>query len=284
MRERARQESRWRRRWGRYGAALGAMAMAVRAGVAWGDPGPIRMNGVPELIIPRVFDVGLGSFEIVPGTGVVVGGTPDAGAGASGAGGGVPAGASTALDLMSGRSWGEAASQNALAVGVNPSALAGTCLMESACQSVAAREGSRIRGAFQMYDPTFESGITRAVAYNPALEGVVQRGVNGSMDPANQAIAAAAELRSQAERLQAAGVANPTLLDARAGYQFGGAYGVSVAQASDDANLYSMLQGHYTGAQLAANRITPTTTVGDWRAVITSRIGDAALQPILVAR
>jgi hypothetical protein len=276
-------ESERRRCRGRYGTALVALAMAGGAGAAWSDPGPIRMNGVPEQIIPRVFDVGLGSFEIVPGTGVVVGGTPEGG-GAGGAGEGIPAGASTALDLMSGRSWGEAAAQNALAVGVNPSALAGTCLMESACQSVAAREGSRIRGAFQMYDPTFESGITRAVAYNPALEGVVQRGVDGSMDPANQAIAAAAELRSQAERLQAAGVANPTLLDARAGYQFGGAYGVSVAQASDDANLYSMLLGHYTSAQLAANRITPTTTVGDWRAAITSRIGDAALQPILVAR
>jgi hypothetical protein len=268
-------EARRRRR-----AALVAGSV-LAAGTAWGQAGPVRLDGVPEQIIPRVMDVGLGSFSIEPGTGVVVGGTPAPG---SGGGEGVPAGASTALDLMSGRAWGEAATQNALAVGVNPSALAATCMLESACQSVAAREGSRIRGAFQMLDATFESGITRAVTYNPALQGTVQRGVDGSMDPANQAIAAAAELRSQAERLQRAGIANPTLIDARAGYQFGNAYGVTVAQASDDANLYSILQGHYTSAQLAANRITPTTTVGDWRAAIAARAGDAALQPVLAAR
>lgn len=264
----------------RCGAPL-AVAGLLLAGDAWGQAGPVRMNGVPEQIIPRVLDVGLGSFEIVPGTEVVVGGTPAPGAGG---GEGMPAGASQALDVMSGRAWGEAASQNATLVGVNPSALAATCIVESGCQNVAARNGSQIRGAFQMYDPTFESGLTQAVRFNPALEGNIRRGVDGSMDPANQAIAAAAELRSQAERLQAAGIGNPTVLDVRAGYQFGGAYGVSVAQASDSANLYSLLSGRYTSAQLAANGISPSTTVGDWRATVSARIGDAALQPVLATR
>ncbi|MBR0641227.1 hypothetical protein [Plastoroseomonas hellenica] len=264
----------------RCGAAL-SVAGLLMVGGAWGQAGPVRMNGVPEQIIPRVFDVGIGSFEIVPGTGVVVGGTAAPGAGGSE---GTQAGASQALDVMSGRAWGEAASQNATLVGVNPSALAATCMVESGCQNVAARDGSQIRGAFQMYDPTFEAGLTRAVRYNPALEGNIQRGVDGSMDPANQAIAAAAELRSQAERLQDAGIGNPTVLDVRAGYQFGGAFGVSVAQASDSANLYSLLSGRYTSAQLATNGISPTTTVGDWRASVSARIGDAASQPILATR
>lgn len=266
--------------WRCISAALSAAGVLL-AGAAWGQAGPVRMNGVPEQIIPRVLDVGLGSFEIVPGTGTVIGGTP---APSGGGGEGMPAGASTALDVMTGRSWGEAATQNAALVGVNPSALAATCMVESGCQNVAARDGSRIRGAFQMLDSTFEAGLTQAVGYNPALQGAIQRGVDGSMDPANQAISAAATLRSEAERLQAAGISNPTVLDVRAGYQFGGAYGVSVAHASDSVNLYSLLSGRYTAAQLAANGINQSTTVGDWRAAVSARIGDAALQPVLATR
>ncbi|MBR0664696.1 hypothetical protein GXW71_10065 [Roseomonas hellenica] len=260
------------------GAALFIASLLV-AGGAWGQAGPVRMNGVPEQIIPRVFDVGLGSFEIVPGTGVVVGGTPAPGAGG---GEGMPAGASAALDVMSGRSWGDAASQHATLVGVNPSALAATCMVESGCQNVAARDGSRIRGAFQMYDPTFESGLTRAVGYNPALQGAIQRGVDGSMDPANQAISAAATIRSEAERLQRAGISNPTVLDVRGGYNFGSGYTIPLAQADGGQLMRDVLDG-YTPAQLAANGISPTTTVADWRSTVSARMGDAALQPVLVS-
>lgn len=262
----------------RCGAAL-SVAGLLMAGGAWGQAGPVRMNGVPEQIIPRVFDVGLGSFEIVPGTGVVVGGTPAPGVGG---GEGTPAGASQALDVMGGRAWGEAASQNALAVGVNPSALAATCMVESGCQNVAARDGSRIRGAFQMLDPTFESGLTQAVGYNPALQGTIQRGVDGSMDPANQAISAAATLRAEAERLQRLGISNPTVLDVRGGYNFGSRYTAALAQANGTQLMSDVLDA-YSASQLAANGITPTTTVADWRAMVTARIGDAALQPVLLS-
>ncbi len=264
----------------RSGAALSVTGVLL-AGAAWGQAGPVRLDGVPEQIIPRVLDVGLGSFEIVPGTGVVVGGTPAPGGG--GGGEGVPAGASTALDVMSGRSWGEAATQNALAVGVNPSALAATCMVESGCQNVAAREGSRIRGAFQMYDPTFEAGLTQAVAYNPALQGTIQRGVDGSMDPANQSISAAATLRNLAESLQRAGIANPTVLDVRGGFNFGAGYAAAIAQA-DDSQLMAGLMPAYTAQQLAANGIAATTTVGEWRQAVAARMGDAAYQPVLVSQ
>lgn len=257
-----------------------ALSLGALPALALAQAGPITMNGVPEQVIPRVFDVGLGSFTIVPGTGIP---NTTAGGGTGGTGetgGGVEAGASVALDTMTSRSWGIAASEAATSVGVNPSALAATCMVESGCQNVTARSGSQIRGAFQMLDSTFESGLTQAVRYNPNLAGTVQRGVAGSMDPGNQAISAAATLRTDATRLQAAGVSNPTVLDVRGGYNFGSAYTVSLARA-DNSELMSGVLSGYTPQQLAGNGVTATTTVGQWRAAVAAKMGDAAYQPVL---
>ena len=101
-----------------------------------------------------------------------------------------------------------------VAVGVNPSALAATCMVESQCQSVNG-SASGIRGAFQMLDSTYEWGVTQAISYNSSLAGTIERGVDGSMDAGNQAYSAAAYMRSLAETLQQSGVSNPTVLDVR---------------------------------------------------------------------
>lgn len=132
-----------------------------------------------------------------------------------------------------------------------------------------------------MLDSTFESGLTQAVRYNPNLAGTVQRGVDGSMDPANQAISAAATLRTEAAKLQAAGVSNPTVLDVRGGYNFGTGYTVSLAQAADSQPMSEVLRS-YSPAQLTANGISSTTTVGQWRAAVAAKMGDAAYQPVLI--
>lgn len=257
-----------------------ALAMGTLPSLALAQAGPVTMNGVPEQVIPRVFDVGLGSFTIVPGTGVPNTPTGSGSGGAGETGGATEAGASVALDTMTSRSWGTAAGEAATSVGVTPSALAATCMVESGCQNVAARSGSQIRGAFQMLDATFESGMTQAVRYNPNLAGSIQRGVDGSMDPANQAIAAAATLRTDAARLQAAGISNPTVLDVRGGYNFGSGYTVKLAQAADG-DLMSGVLSSYTPSQLTGNGITSTTTVGQWRATVAAKMGDAAYQPVL---
>ena len=57
-------------------------------------------------------------------------------------------------------------------------------------------------------------------------------------------------------------------------------YGATLAQASDDQNMGSLLPT-YSPSQLAANGITPTTTVGQWRQSIIAKIGNAANQPVL---
>lgn len=269
------------------GAVLAvALAIAGSAGVALAQSGVVTMNGVPEQVIPRVMETGLGSFTIVPTQGSA---TPSTGGNGSGSGlesgsgsgsGWTVTGSSTALDLMTSRSWGAQASEAATAVGVNPSALAATCMVESRCQSVNGSVAG-IRGAFQMLDATFEWGADQAVRYNPSLAGTIDRGVDGSMDAGNQAYSAAAYLRSQAERLQAAGIGNPTVLDVRGGYNFGQRYTVAIAQADGSQTMGEIMRTASDNV-FTQNGITRNTTVGQWRAMMSSRMGDAATQSVLL--
>ena len=264
--------------------ALG-MAMGAGPGMpALAQSGVVSMNGVPEQVIPRVMEMGLGSFTIVPAQGSATPSTGGSGNGSesgSGSGSGwTVTGSSTALDLMTSRSWGTQASEAATAVGVNPSALAATCMVESQCQSVNGSVAG-IRGAFQMLDATFEWGADQAVRYNPSLAGTINRGVDGSMDAGNQAYSAAAYLRSQAERLQAAGISNPTVLDVRGGYNFGQRYTVAIAQADSSQTMGEIMSGASNNV-FTQNGITRDTTVGQWRAMMSSRMGDAATQSVLL--
>ncbi|MCG7354734.1 hypothetical protein [Roseomonas mucosa] len=263
--------------------ALG-MAMGAGPGMpALAQSGVVSMSGAPEQVIPRVMELGLGSFTITPTQGSVTPDTSSSGTGSgdgSGSSGATAVGGSTALDLMSSRSWGTQASEAATAVGVNPSALAATCMVESRCQSVNGSVAG-IRGAFQMLDATFEWGADQAVRYNPSLAGTINRGVDGSMDAGNQAYSAAAYLRSQAERLQAAGISNPTVLDVRGGYNFGQRYTVAIAQADSSQTMGEIMSGASNNV-FTQNGITRDTTVGQWRAMMSSRMGDAATQSVLL--
>ncbi|MBS5903718.1 hypothetical protein [Roseomonas mucosa] len=255
-----------------------ALTMAAGPGMpALSQSGVVSMNGVPEQVIPRVMELGLGSFTITPSQGSV---TPVTSGEATDSGVATAAGGSTALDLMNSRSWGTQASAAATAVGVNPSALAATCLVESQCQSVSG-SASGIRGAFQMLDSTYEWGVTQAVRYNPSLAGTIERGVDGSMDAGNQAYSAAAYMRSQAEVLQQAGIANPTVLDVRGGYNFGQSYTVSIAQA-DSSQTMGEIMPRASDSVFSQNGITRDTTVGAWRTMVSSKMGDAATQSVLL--
>jgi hypothetical protein len=81
--------------------------------------------------------------------------------------------------------------------------------------------------------------------------------------------------------LQGNGITSPTVLDVRGYYQFGPANGAAIASASDSALMTNTVQG-LSSATLAANGINGSTTVGQWRQTVTSKIGDAASQPVLL--
>ena len=183
---------------------------------------------------------------------------------------------STALTTMQATSWGTQAASNATALGVNPSALAATCVLESDCSANVGGTGT-ISGAFQMSNGTYAQTVSEVQASNPALASQI----TSKNDPASQSIAASQYLLDAASSLQTAGITNPTVLDTRSYYQFGPAYGAAVAQAQGNQLMSDVLSGT-SASTLAANGITSTTTVAQWRASVTNKIGDAANQPVLL--
>jgi hypothetical protein len=194
----------------------------------------------------------------------------------NGGAGAVIAGDGTALATMLNTSWGQVAANNATALGVNPAALAATCVLESNCQANPGGTGT-ISGAFQMSDGTYAQTVTEVSATNPDLAAQMTT----KNDPASQSIAASRYLLDGAQNLQSAGVANPTTLDVRGYYQFGPANGAGLAMAPDNQLMTTTLTG-LSARTLAGNNITSNTTVGQWRASVTNKIGAAAAQPVLL--
>jgi hypothetical protein len=183
---------------------------------------------------------------------------------------------STALTTMQATSWGTQAASNATVLGVNPSALAATCVLESNCSANVGGTGT-ISGAFQMSNGTYAQTDAEVTASNPGLASQI----TSKNDPSSQSIAASQYLVDAASSLQSAGITNPTVLDTRSYYQFGPAYGAAVAQAQGNELMSDVLTG--TSAKtLAANGINSDTTVAQWRSSVTSKIGDAANQPVLL--
>jgi hypothetical protein len=124
-----------------------------------------------------------------------------------------------------------------------------------------------------MISSTYNADIKGAVAYDPSIAGTIVSGSAGEMDPATEAYAAAYELRTDALSLQNNGITDPTVLQTRAVYQFGGNVGPSVAAAPDSYNI-AQLTG-LSAASLAANGLNSSSTVGDWRQTIINKLGSA---------
>jgi hypothetical protein len=261
---------------------------------------PQTLSGAPVQVQPYVPEPGVPLITITPGTpnpfpigdgtGSGSDGTGNGGDGAvagDGSGGDNTGGVGTlsgavngsgALTAMLGTAWGATAVANAQAIGVNPSALAATCVLESGCQNV---QGSgSIAGAFQMTAATYTAMINAAIAQNPSLANQITPGLAGQMDPATESIAASEYLFQGAQYLQASGISDPTVLDVRGYYQFGPAAGGALANATDEESMAAVLS-NYPQSVLAKNGITPGETVGQWRASVSSKIGNAAGQPVL---
>lgn len=256
-----------------------AVAVGLFAGVsgtATASPAPVTMNGVPEQVIPAVPEVGLGSFTMPTGTTSI--GSDSTGIDANGASNGVDLSGSSYDTLMS-QSWGALAASNAQTIGVNPVAVAATCVVESGCQNITG-SGS-ITGAFQMMNSTYTASMATALADHPELASSITSGLAGQNDPATQSIAAAEYLKQAAQQLQTAGVSNPTVLDVRGSYNFGPGNGVAIAQADGSALMSSVVTGLSTRT-LSANGISGTTTVQQWRDSVSAKMGSASSQSVLL--
>ncbi len=253
--------------------ALVCAAQLAAVGPVRADPVPETMNGVPLLPIPTFEEVGLPPFTMPTGTLSTV---PDAPSTPSGSGS--DSTSSAALDTMLSQSWGAAAEANAQSLGVNATALAATCVLESNCQNVGGT--GTINGAFQMSNGTYTSTMAAALQQNPNLASNIVSGLAGKSDPATQSIAASEYLFQNAQTLQQAGITNPTVLEVRGGYNYGLQNGVAIAQAPDNALMSSVVSG-LSANTLALNGVSSTTTVGQWRQSVVAKIGTAANQPVL---
>ncbi len=270
---------RLRLRWTTASVVLGIGASAI--GAAHADPNIVLPNGLPVQVKPTFQEPGLPAFSFP------VGGSSSAGGSSSGVydsgGSSVSSGGSGyAYNTMMAQGWGSQAADAAAAMGVSATALAATCVMESNCQNVGAASGSSATGAFQMINSTYTADISGAVAYDPAIAGSIVSGLAGQMDPATEAYAASYELRSDALLLQAKNVDDPTVLDARAVYQFGAGVGPEVATADDSENI-AALTG-LSAASLAANGLSTSSTVGQWRATVIAKLGSATANQSVLAQ
>lgn len=266
-------------------SCVAALSMEV-VGAGFAQTTSVLSGGPPVQVVPYVTEPGVPAFSVTPGTANPFSGADGSGGGGTGGSGGSDGtggtggggvGNSDALSTMLGTSWGATAVNNAAALGVNPSALAATCVVESGCQNVAG--SGTVAGAFQMIASTYTAMINAALAENPSLASTIVPGLAGQMDPATELIAASEYLLQGAQYLQNNGVSNPTVLDVRGYYNFGPQGGAAIANAPSDepiANALSM----YTPAQLQANGISPSETVGQWQASVAAKIGNAASQSV----
>jgi hypothetical protein len=266
----------WRRWLWLVAGASGVLATQA----ANADPQVVLPNGLPVQVKPTYSEPGLPAFSFPTSGGSLLGGstgsvdTGNGGDGSTSAGSGSSSGSGDAYNTMMAQSWGSAAANAAGAMGVSATALAATCVMESNCQNVGASGRGSASGAFQMINSTYTADINGAVAFDPAISGSIVSGLAGQMDPTTEAYAAAYDLRTDAINLQNnAGISDPTVLDARAVYQFGAGAGPRVAEANDSDNLESII--NLSSASLAANGLTANETVGQWRQTVVNKLGSA---------
>lgn len=244
---------------------------------SFGQVPSVLSGGPPVQVTPYVSEPGVPPLTITSGTSNPFAGADGSGGDGSGGGtGGGNAGSSDALNTLLGTSWGGTAVSNADALGVNGSALAGMCVVESGCNANSAANGSYV-GAFQMGTLAFQDGLKTALTADPSLASQIVQGSAGMTDPTTEAIAASGYLLQANTAMENAGISNPTTLDARAYYNFGPTYGVDVEQAPPTALMSSILPASY----LAGNGISSTETVAQWQAAVSAKMGSAAGQTIL---
>ena len=255
-------------------SALIAVAMAAGSSMpAWAQVSQ-TISGPPIQVTPFVAEPGVPLVTINPGT---VGPVQDGSGSSSGTGssGTSSTSGSDALNTLLGQSWGVTAVNEAEALGVNPSAVAATCVLESGCTN--AGINGTATGAFQMQPAAFQDGLATALAANPSLASQIVQGSAGMSDPATEAIAASGYLMQANTALTNAGDSNPTVLDARGYYEFGPTAGGNLAMAPSTA----LMSAYISPAAMSGNNISATETVGQWQAAVSSRIGNAASQSLL---
>jgi hypothetical protein len=132
-----------------------------------------------------------------------------------------------------------------------------------------------------MYPDAYQDGLQTALAADPSLASEIVQGTAGMDDPTTEAIAASGYLIQANQALENDGISDPTVLDARAYYNFGPTNGVALATADNTNELVSEVIPNVPQTILSENGISPGETVAQWQASVSSKIGRAADQSVL---
>jgi hypothetical protein len=225
---------------------------------------PLNNEGIPPQIIPRFQERGAPAFTVGASS-------SSGGAGLAGVSPSIPSasgGSSDAMAAMLATGFGDAAVAAAEQAGINAEALAGIGQAESRFQNIPTANGSSsATGPWQVTAPTWQSTV--------AAHGL---GYSASdiTDPAANAAVASYVIHDYASAVSDVTGRPATTLDAYGAYVFGPAAGGKLANANPSASLSTFIS-----QQSLANNGMQNWTVGDFRSVMSQRLGVSANQSVL---
>ena len=249
-------------------AAFGCV-LTSSAAQAQSNPSFINPDGLPTQIIPTFGEVGI-TWGTTPGGSVSNGG----GSGTSSSNtpvmnpGNYQPGSSSAVDALLATDYGATAATVAQQLGVSVEADAAIGQAESGFRNVPTANGSSsATGPWQFTTPTFLSvSQQHGLGYTAA----------DITNPQDQAIASAYLMHDYATTVSQAIGQSATTLQTYGAWVFGTQAGSNIATASPTTPLSDLVS-----ARSLANNGMSSWTVGQFRQVMTNRLGSAANQAVL---
>lgn len=234
------------------------------------NPNLVNPSGVPAQIVPTYGEVG-----------ITWGGFPGAGSTPGGGGNGISPpntaatnpgsyqpGSSTALNAMLATDYGSTAEIVAQQQGVSVESVAAVGQAESGFRNIPTGNGSSsATGPWQFTTSTFQEVSNKyGLGYTAA----------DITNPQAQATEVSYLMRDNAEAVSQMTGQPATTLQAYGGWVFGASTGARIAAVSADTPLSQLVS-----AQALANNNMTSWTVGQFRQVMTNRLGSAANQAVL---
>ena len=256
------------------------MHQAVRAGwrplvavvlapisVAWADPAPVTMTGIPPQIIPSYAEVGAPTFVTPSGGGSFMG---DTGTGSTGSPSGstdwtgyTSGSGSSAMDAMMATPYGALAASSATQAGVAPEAMADLGQLESGFRNVGTSNGSSsATGPWQITTGTWADTIAE---YNLPYTA------SDITNPAAQATVASYIASDYSQAVSQAIGQPATVVQTYGAWVFGPVPGGKIAAADASQPLSNFV----SSTALANNNMTGWT-VGQFTSTFSNKLGSSA--------
>jgi len=256
------------------GAVFATGGCVLMFGIAAAQTNPTLVNpgGIPSQIVPTYGEVGITWGGFSGGSNVANGG--ESGTSPSNTGitnpGGYQPGSSTALNAMRATDYDSTAETVAQQQGVSVESVAAVGQAESGFRNVPTGNGSSsATGPWQFTASTFQAVSNKyALGYTAA----------DITNPQAQATEVSYLMRDNARAVSQVTGQPATTLQAYGGWVFGASPGAQIAAVSPETPLDQIVS-----AQALANNGMSSWTAGQFRQVMTSRLGAAANQPVLTS-